>query len=137
MFGLAKALRSQPMTVYRLTTFTAFFKSKRVPSPKIRGRTIQPVFPPPGLDLQVPEGWTVEKFFQKIGGGLPEYADKFEDLKAVFDMKTDELKEKGVPPQPRKHLRRYIEQLRRGVLTWEFLERRTTLTFPHLQKAKK
>lgn len=38
------------------------------------------------------------------------------------------MKKKGVPPKIRKHVMRMREELRRGVLTFEYLERRTTVT---------
>jgi hypothetical protein len=31
-------------------------------TPKMRMRVVHPVFPPPGLDLKIPEGLTPEKY---------------------------------------------------------------------------
>jgi len=36
----------------------------------------------------------------------------------------------GIPPQKRKYIMRIVEELRRGVLTFEYLERRTVLELP-------
>lgn len=47
-------------------------------------RVVNPVFPPPGLDLQVPADLTPEKFCKQIGGDCHEYADKFETIDEVF-----------------------------------------------------
>jgi hypothetical protein len=44
------------------------------------------------------------------------------------------LKGKGVPPKVRKYILSVIEELRRGVLTFEYLERRTSLVKPKLKK---
>jgi hypothetical protein len=49
----------------------------------MRRRTIAPIFPPPGLDLKVPD-WKVDKFMLRIGNGCSEYADKFETLDELF-----------------------------------------------------
>jgi len=35
------------------------------------------------------------------------------------------MKVKGIPPKNRKHILRVIELLRRGILTFEYLARRT------------
>jgi hypothetical protein len=37
------------------------------------------------------------------------------------------LKKKGVPVKQRKYILGIVEKLRRGVLTFEYLERRTTI----------
>jgi len=50
-------------------------------------RSITPIYPPPGLNLQLPE-WPVDKFMLKIGNGCSDYADKFETLKEVFEADT-------------------------------------------------
>ena len=70
-------------------------------------------------------------FLSKIGGGTNEYADKFETLKEIFEgnrvynLKKDKFKEKGLPPHHRKYILSKVEMLRRGVLTFEYLQRRT------------
>lgn len=46
-------------------------------------RTITPIFPAPGYNLEVPD-WTPEKFLKSIGGGTSEYADKFEKLEEII-----------------------------------------------------
>lgn len=49
-------------------------------------RVVNPVYPPPGLDLQIPEGLTHETFCKQIGGDCGEYADKFENIDEVFKL---------------------------------------------------
>ena len=44
------------------------------------------------------------------------------------------MKKKGVPAKVRRYLYEIIEELRRGVLTFEYLERRTCLTKPKVKK---
>ena len=57
-------------------------------TPKMRMRVVHPVFPPPGLDLRIPEGLTPEKFCKQIGGDCHEYADKFETIDEVFKFES-------------------------------------------------
>jgi len=47
------------------------------------------------------------------------------------------MKEKGIKPQQRKYIFRIREMLKRGVLTFEYLNRRTTYTLPDIKKKKK
>ena len=106
-------------------------------TPKMRMRVVRPVYPPPGLSLRPPEGMTPEVFCKQIGGDCAEYADKFETIDEVFTFDGRQMREKGVPPVQRKYiLRKSIthssnlgcrELLRRGVLTFEYLSRRTCL----------
>ena len=63
----------------------------------MRMRVVRPVFPPPGLNLQIPEALTPETFCKQIGGDCAEYADKFETIGEVFNLDSKELKAKGVP----------------------------------------
>ena len=44
------------------------------------------------------------------------------------------MKEKSVPIRQRKYILRMRELLRRGVLTFEYLQRRTSLTKPVIEK---
>ncbi|TNV79422.1 hypothetical protein FGO68_gene1221 [Halteria grandinella] len=90
-------------------------------------RVVNPVFPPPGLNLQVPADMTPEKFCKQIGGDCAEYADKFESIDEVFNFDSREMRVKGVPPVQRKYIIHCRELLRRGVLTFEYLSRRTCL----------
>ena len=55
-------------------------------TPKMRMRVVNPVFPPPGLNLQVPADMTPEKFCKQIGGDCGEYSDKFETIDEVFNL---------------------------------------------------
>jgi hypothetical protein len=61
----------------------------------------------------------------KIGGDCNEYADKFETIEEVLSNSTFEMKEKGIPTHQRKYLLRMRELLKRGVLSFSYLERRT------------
>lgn len=75
------------------------FKKTVNNNPKMRCKTNEQVFPPPGLDLKLPgtlfnkgknknffglAEWDVETFFNKIGGNTKDHADKFENLEEVF-----------------------------------------------------
>jgi len=66
-------------------------------TPKMRMRVVRPIFPPPGLDLKIPEGLTHEQFCRQIGGDCAEYADKFENIEEMFKLDSKEMKAKGVP----------------------------------------
>jgi len=103
------------------------FIRPRFKSPRLRVFCNPPIIPPPGLSLQAPEDWTVQKFFNKIGGDTEEYSDNFESVQEVLDSKTKYLKEKGLPPRQRKYVLRINEYLRRGVLSFELLEKRTAV----------
>ena len=96
-------------------------------TPKMRMRVVHPVYPPPGLNLQIPEGLTPETFCNQIGGDCAEYADKFETIDELFNLTSRELRAKGLPTVQRKYLLHCREMLRRGVLTFEYLSRRTCL----------
>ncbi|CAD8065683.1 unnamed protein product [Paramecium primaurelia] len=102
----------------------------------MRRRTITPIFPPPGYNLTIPD-WPVEQFMLRIGKGCSDYADKFEKLTEVFEADRFQMKEKGIPPKVRKYIFSIKEQLRRGVLTFEYLERRTSVTIPKKKVTKK
>ena len=45
----------------------------------MRFKNVKAIYPPPGNDIILPD-WKVEKFFETIGFGREEYADKFESL---------------------------------------------------------
>jgi hypothetical protein len=45
----------------------------------------------------------------------------------MVKLKKEALKNKGVPVKQRKYILGIVEKLRRGVLTFEYLERRTTV----------
>lgn len=116
------------------------FIRARPKDPWLRSMLYTPVSPAPGPDLQLPL-WTVEQFFKQIGGDTFEYADKFEKLEQVFAANKFQLKERGLPPRTRKYLRRVIELLRRGVITFDSLQKRTAVSVvkeedPHAAPAK-
>lgn len=56
--------------------------------PKLRFKKVKPIYPPPGNNLILPD-WEVNKFFDKLGYGLKEYSDKFENLKEVMDSTSE------------------------------------------------
>mmetsp|Transcript_28167 Transcript_28167/g.50385 ORF Transcript_28167/g.50385 Transcript_28167/m.50385 type:complete len:113 (+) Transcript_28167:29-367(+) len=95
-------------------------------APRLRVTCIPPISPPPGLNLKAPEDWNVDKFFRKIGGDTEEYADKFETVNEVLSSDRYQFREKGVPAKTRKYIMRVTEMLRRGVLSFEVLDRRHT-----------
>ena len=118
----------QPLFLTAMRSFTGKTESGfKFKTPKMRMHVVRPIFPPPGLNLQIPEGLTPEKFCKQIGGDCAEYADKFETIEEVFNLDSKEMKEKGVPTVQRKYILRCRELLRRGVLTFEYLNRRTCL----------
>eukprot|EP00340_Litonotus_pictus_P006988 CAMPEP_0170518194 /NCGR_PEP_ID=MMETSP0209-20121228/3940_1 /TAXON_ID=665100 ORGANISM="Litonotus pictus, Strain P1" /NCGR_SAMPLE_ID=MMETSP0209 /ASSEMBLY_ACC=CAM_ASM_000301 /LENGTH=112 /DNA_ID=CAMNT_0010803661 /DNA_START=151 /DNA_END=489 /DNA_ORIENTATION=+ len=108
---------------------------------KMKG--VKPVYPPPGFNLEVPD-WTPQKFMEQIGGDCLNSASNFETLKEIFNNSNSlYLKEKGVAAKQRKYLLRIIDMLRRGLLTFEYIEsRRHTkpcrkLTKPQVRGEKK
>ena len=91
----------------------------------VRFRTIKPVYPPPGLALELPD-WPVEKFLASIGFGAKEHAEKFTNLEEVINASSEQMWKKEIPCDLRKYIIMIRERLRRGVLTFEYLERRNT-----------
>ena len=119
---------NQPLLTTPLRCFTGKTESGfKFKTPKMRMRVVNPIFPPPGLNLQIPEGLTPEKFCKQIGGDCSEYSDKFETIEEVFNLDSKEMKVKGIPTVQRKYILRCRELLRRGMLTFEYLNRRTCL----------
>lgn len=113
-------------------------------TPFMQIRKLQPIYPPPGYNLKAPEGWTVQKFFEKIGGDCHEIASKFESINEVLANSNNcYFSKKEVPIKQRKYLLRIINDMRRGLITWEYLERRVhtapcrKLTIPSAAKAGK
>lgn len=87
------------ITRISLTNSSKFFKADVKKQPKMRLRSIVPIFPPPGLNLKLPGiqyknelflilkyiiEWTPETFLWKIGNNCKEHADKFENLGEIF-----------------------------------------------------
>ena len=64
---------------------------------------------------------------RQIGGDCEEIADKFKSIDEVFDLDSREMRARGVPVHQRKYILRCRELLRRGLLTFEYLSRRTCL----------
>lgn len=113
-------------------------------TPLMRMKNIKPIFPPPGLNLNIPPDWTTKKFFEKIGGDCYSFSENFPSVKEIFDnSNTVYLKKKELPIKQRKYLLRCINLMRRGLLTFEYLESRKhtepvrKLTRPQVKKAKK
>ena len=48
-------------------------------TPKLKMKSVNPIYPPPGMNLKLPENLDVNTFFRQIGGDCEEYADKFEE----------------------------------------------------------
>ena len=67
------------------------FKTYEHSDPKVKFKSIKAIYPPPGNNLVVPE-WEVEKFFNKLGYGLNEFTDKFENIKEVIEATPKQLK---------------------------------------------
>ena len=112
-------------------------------TPYMKMKSIKPITPP-GMDLKAPEDWTPKIFFEKIGGDTYNSADNFETLQEIFDnSNTEYLCKKGVPTKQRKYILRCVDFMRRGLLTFEYLERRKVvapcrkLTRPMEKKSKK
>lgn len=74
-------LTSMPYRTFTGKTESGF----KFKTPKMRMRVVKPIFPPPGLNLQIPENMTPELFCKQIGGDCSEYADKFENIQEVFN----------------------------------------------------
>ena len=109
-------------------TFTGKTESAfKYKTPKLKMRCVRPLYPAPGLDLKVPQELDPVTYCRQIGGDCEEYADKFEDINEVFNLSSQQMKEKGVPTVQRKYILRCRELLRRGRLTFEYLNRRTCL----------
>lgn len=77
--------RGKTESIYKYTT------------PKMKMKATRPVFPPPGLNLVIPQDLTPENFCRQIGADCYEYAEKFETINEVFKMTSVEMKEAGVP----------------------------------------
>ena len=110
-------------------------------TPKLRLRSVKRI-PPPGNDLKIPADLDAETFCRQIGGDCDEISEKFESIDEVFTLTRvsyfftiqiivvalqEEMKERGVPVVQRKYIMRCREQLKQGVLTFEYLSRRTCL----------
>ena len=74
-----------------------FYRRRHQVEPLMRMKNLTPVYPPPGLNLELPGkyrvflalkriDWTPELFLKRVGGGCAEYADKFETLDEVFSL---------------------------------------------------
>ena len=107
----------------RLLALPRAFKAYRSTDARVRFRCIQPVYPPPGRALQPPD-WPVLKFMERIGMGCRDWADKFESVQQVLDARERDLERRQMPAAVRRHVMMIAERLRRGVLTFEYLERR-------------
>ena len=55
-------------------------------TPKLRMRHVNPIYPPPGLNLQIPPNLTVETFCKQIGGDCYDVADKFSSMEEIFGL---------------------------------------------------
>ena len=108
------------------TTLVRFIRAKPK-DPCLRNLLNPPLLPAPGLDMKLP-AWTVDQFFKKIGGDTAEYAEKFEKLEQVFAANRYQMKERGVPPKKRRYIKRVVEMMRRGVISFESLEKRTAVS---------
>ena len=93
-------------------------------TPKLRLRKVNRI-PAPGENLQIPAELDAETFCKQIGGDCDDIADKFESLDEVMTMTTGDMKGRAVPCKQRKYILRCREQLKLGVLTFEYLSRRT------------
>ena len=129
---LAMQQNSQLLLQSSVLTQTRLFTGKtesgyKYLTPKLRMKNVRPVYPPPGLSLRAPEELDVETFMRQIGGDCEEYAEKFETMEEVLTATSNNIKHRGVPTVQRKYLLRCRELLRRGLLTFEYLNRRTCL----------
>ena len=93
-------------------------------TPKLRMRKVKRIAPP-GENLKIPDDLDPETFCKQIGGDCDDIADKFETIDEIFTMDKWAMKERGVPIAQRKYIFRCREQLKAGVLTFEYLNRRT------------
>ena len=88
-------------------------------------RVVRPVLPAPGDNLKIPESLDVETFCKQIGGDCEEYYDKFESMQEIMTQESWLMRQNGVPTKQRRYILHIRELLKRGVLTWEYLSRRT------------
>lgn len=87
----------------RLATAEELSQSKR----KSRAAVL-PVVPPQR------NGWTVERFLQRIARGCEAHVDKFASWDKLFTLRGRELKAAGIPVQQRRWILRWTEHYRQG-----------------------
>mmetsp|Transcript_37 Transcript_37/g.28 ORF Transcript_37/g.28 Transcript_37/m.28 type:complete len:116 (-) Transcript_37:27-374(-) len=107
--------------------FGKTLKKTRFKTPQLKMNVVRPILPAPGLNLQIPTDLTVEKFCKQIGGDCEDVVEHFTTVDEIFNTSSEVMRIKGVPCQQRKHLLMVKEKLRRGLLTFEYLGRRTCL----------
>ena len=66
-------------------------------TPKMRMKTVRPIYPPPGFSLKPPADLTPTDFCRQIGGDCEEYADKFETTDEIFKLTSRQMRERDVP----------------------------------------
>ena len=126
MLTLFKHLQpAKPFTFMAMRAFTGKTETgHRYTTPYLKRIRCMPVYPPPGLNLKLPD-WTPEEYLYKIGGDTYEHADKFETLEEVFTATSREMKAKEIPVRQRKYILRMKEMLRCGQLNFDYLSKRT------------
>ena len=63
---------------------------KKFKTPTIKMHHFTPVYPPPGLNLQLPD-WKPEYFMTQIGADCGDYGDKFKNLQEIFTFNSVSL----------------------------------------------
>ena len=93
---LAKAIKSLERSTCILGLQFRCFAGKtelpyRYKTPSLKLRSVEPIYPPPGLNLQLPGkgfckcvDWTPDYFLKQIGGDCGEYGDKFKNIQEIF-----------------------------------------------------
>ena len=66
-------------------------------TPKLRMKTVRPIYPAPGLSLKPPADLTPIDFCRQIGGDTEEYAEKFETTQEIFDFDGQKMKSMDIP----------------------------------------
>jgi hypothetical protein len=105
-------------------------------STRVNFRVIKPIYPPPGDNLQIPD-WPVSTFLEKIGMGCEKFSSEFQSIQEVLSSKGEDMKKKNIPADPRRYIQMISERLRRGVLTFEYLNTRKITSLSQVQNASK
>ena len=82
MLGLRLSTRT--VTAFPCRFFASSKANKnKFKTPKLRLKNVNPILPPPGFGLELPE-WTPTEYFRRIGGDCEEFGENFESLSEVF-----------------------------------------------------
>ena len=100
--GVSATMQAMPKINSNLIVVNQRFIGKtesphKFKTPKLRMKNVRPIYPPPGMNLEIPEDLDVQTFFRQIGGDCEEYADAFENMHQVMTFKQYQFEELEVP----------------------------------------